>query len=119
MLLFNGILGEMMRYVLMKNYTINHLLIGGQLAILVVDCQLIDNYYKYYRDFDDFVYEDKMNKKRKIIEPKINEINKLVKYIKLCIISPAYDIIINDFILLFNCFSSSESRYSTNKLSIN
>ena len=41
----------------------------------------VDNYYKYYRDFDDFVYEDKMNKKRKIIEPKINEINKLVKYI--------------------------------------
>ena len=37
-----------MRYVLMKNYTINHLLIGGQLAILVVDCQLIDNYYKYF-----------------------------------------------------------------------
>ena len=48
MFLFNGILGEMMRYVLMKNYTINHLLIGGQLAILVVDCQLIDNYYKYF-----------------------------------------------------------------------
>ena len=42
----------------------------------------VDNYYEYYRDFDDFVHQYKLNEKKKIIETKIDEINKMVKYIR-------------------------------------
>ena len=42
----------------------------------------VDNYYEYYRDFDDFVHQYKLNEKKKIIEAKIDEINKMVKYIR-------------------------------------
>ena len=42
----------------------------------------VDNYYEYYRDFDDFVHEYKLKEKKKIIDTKIDEINKMVKYIR-------------------------------------
>ena len=41
-----------------------------------------DNYYNYYLDFNNFVYEYKEKERKKIIEAKIDELNKIVKYIR-------------------------------------
>ena len=42
----------------------------------------VDNYDEYDRNFNTFTQEYKLNEKKQMIEPKIDEINKIVKYIE-------------------------------------